>query len=290
MADQQTNPAPADAPEQEVEEQAQPTAPETPETEGDQPAEGEATETPEELEEIEHDGKRYQIPKPLKAGIMMQRDYTQKTQEVAEQRRAVEAERLAVAETAKLAESYADQIANLRLIDQQLAAFQNVNWDQINAQDPVEHSRLTRLYMQLSEAKQRGIGELQQRHQQATAAQQQELAKRVRETNEQVAKDIPNWIGDIGPKVEKFAIDSGVGQPELQAMATRPHLVKLMHLAWIGHQAQQKQRQATARPAPAQVQPVVTVGARKATASSEPRDSDNINDWIRKRNKQVGRG
>ena len=290
MAEEQTNPAPAEAPEQEVNEQAQTPAPETPETEGDQPGESEATETPEELEDIEHDGKTYRVPRPIKAGIMMRRDYTQKTQEVAEQRRAVEAERLAVAETAKLAETYAEQITNLRLIDQQLAAFQNVNWDQINAENPAEHGRLTRLYMQLSEAKQQGFRELQQRHQQTTAAQQQELAKRVRETNEQVAKDIPNWIGDIGPKVEKFAIDNGVGQPELQAMATRPHLVKLMHLAWVGQQTLQKQRQTTAKPAPAQVQPVVTVGARKAVASSEPRDGDTMADWIRKREKEVGRG
>src|SRR5262245_52574677 len=44
---------------------------------------------PEESEEIEHDGRKYLVPKALRPLLLMQADYTRKTQEVAEQRRAV---------------------------------------------------------------------------------------------------------------------------------------------------------------------------------------------------------
>jgi hypothetical protein len=47
-------------------------------------------------EEIEHEGRKYLVPKALKPLLLMQADYTRKTQEVAEQRRAVMAERLRI--------------------------------------------------------------------------------------------------------------------------------------------------------------------------------------------------
>ena len=46
----------------------------------------------EETEEVEHDGKKAKIPAWLKPAMMMQADYTKKTQEVAEQRRTVESQ------------------------------------------------------------------------------------------------------------------------------------------------------------------------------------------------------
>src|SRR5215204_3179929 len=55
----------------------------------------------EELEEIERNGKKYKIPTALKSELLMQQDYTRKTQEVAEQRRAIEAEQQALEERTK---------------------------------------------------------------------------------------------------------------------------------------------------------------------------------------------
>lgn len=40
--------------------------------------------------EVEYDGERYRVPKKLEKAIMQERDYTQKSQEVAEQRRLLE--------------------------------------------------------------------------------------------------------------------------------------------------------------------------------------------------------
>ena len=64
----------------------------------DESPQPEEMEPPPELEEVEHEGKKYQIPKPLKGALLMQADYTRKTQEVAEQRRAVEEQQRQYAE------------------------------------------------------------------------------------------------------------------------------------------------------------------------------------------------
>ena len=51
-----------------------------------QPQDGQATNQDDDSEEVEHEGQKYRIPKALKSALMMNADYTRKTQEVAEQR------------------------------------------------------------------------------------------------------------------------------------------------------------------------------------------------------------
>src|SRR5215204_4003947 len=54
----------------------------------------------EEFEEVERAGKKYRIPAALKGELMMQSDYTKKTQEVSETRKALEAREAEIAQQA----------------------------------------------------------------------------------------------------------------------------------------------------------------------------------------------
>src|SRR5215216_3195421 len=53
----------------------------------------EASAEADEFEDVDFAGKQYRLPKELKSALMMQADYTRKTQDVAEQRKALEGER-----------------------------------------------------------------------------------------------------------------------------------------------------------------------------------------------------
>lgn len=63
------------------------------ETDGLETAADEAGDDGDELEEVEFGGRTYQAPKGLKPALMMQADYTRKTQELAEARRMLQADR-----------------------------------------------------------------------------------------------------------------------------------------------------------------------------------------------------
>ena len=79
-------------------------------------------EAPEEddSEELEHDGQKYKLPKALKPLLMMQADYTQKTQALAEQRKAFEAE---AAQKQQLMQQNIQEVAQIVNIDQQLQQY-----------------------------------------------------------------------------------------------------------------------------------------------------------------------
>lgn len=105
------------------------------ETEGEgEEAEASETEPEEETEEVEWDGKKYAVPKPLKAGLMMQADYTRKTQEVAEVRKALEARAAEIDQQAELHRETLTQRVQLEKLSDQLSQFQSLDWDAFEAQ------------------------------------------------------------------------------------------------------------------------------------------------------------
>ena len=92
------------------------------------PEDMEPDEPEEELDETEYEGKTYKVPKEIKDALLRQSDYTRKTQELAEIRKAAEFERQSIA-AAKEADEAADELkSDLRTVDKALKSFENVDW------------------------------------------------------------------------------------------------------------------------------------------------------------------
>ena len=90
-------------------------------------------------EEVEHDGQKYKVPKALKPLLMMQGDYTQKTQALAEQRRAIEAQ---AQQTHQLVQQNIADIGRVASIDERLQQFSQLNWQALSEADPLQAQKL----------------------------------------------------------------------------------------------------------------------------------------------------
>jgi hypothetical protein len=128
-------------------------SPPEPEVEGNEPEAEEVEATPEPSDddvEVEYDGERFRVPKKLEKAIMQERDYTRKTQEVAEERRRIEQSQatlnLSTMER-EFAQSVAAESAQLAQLESYL---QSVNWQELNDL-PVDESIKT--FMQVQRAK-----------------------------------------------------------------------------------------------------------------------------------------
>ncbi len=257
---------------------------------------GEVTEE-EESEELDLDGYKVSLPKSkaekLKAERMMHADYTKKTQEVAEHRktvdRAVEAERVALANQAKAQQESIQEYATLVAIDQRIQQFNEVNWNQLNEQDPVTAQRLWIELSQLKDAHTTVRGKLQQKEQETqreeqrkTSETQQESAKQIRECFEVVKRDIKDWSPELASKLDKTAQDLGFSNEELSQVKDA-RFVKLLHKAHIADQLLKKQSVATPKPQP---KPVNQVGAGSAP-SSQRVENMSMADYIKARRAQL---
>jgi hypothetical protein len=166
------------------------------ETEGEA-GEGESPEGTEseadELEDYEVDGKSYKIPKALKPMLMMNADYTRKTQETAELRKTYEA-KIQEAESAyAVSQEVLEKRAHLMNIDAQLQQYQNVNWQQLEQEDPVAAMSHWRNFQMLKDTRSEVAQNLDKVQNDRSEKAKQETANRLRQTVEYAQKEIPGW-------------------------------------------------------------------------------------------------
>ena len=180
---------------------------------------------PEALEVITHNGEEKQLTKAeLKELAQQGFDYTQKTQQLAEERRYVEAEKANLQYQAQFQAQFTDQIAQAKAIEGQLAEYKAVNWSQwvdqirqLSIEDPMqyqaEHARYQAARLQhdtLKESYQsqlQNLNQIQQQAQQVATKQQAELKARESQAMRQA---IPEWKDDARAHAEWTKIQASL--------------------------------------------------------------------------------
>jgi hypothetical protein len=274
-------------------------------------ADGESTETVEapavvedETEEVDWEGKKHRVPKELKEALMRQADYTRKTQEVAEQRRQAEAraaeleeQRKQFDEQAKAQQANIKEVARLVNMDEQIEQYTKLDWAKLWQEEPQRAGMLTSQFQALQATRNNLAFQLGQKEQQRVAEERQKAfqkqqesertAARQREEAETVLRrDIPNWSPETRDKLRDFAIAKVGLKAEEIANITDPRVVKVLHLAYLGDQLSQKQRQAT-KPAQPVANPVPQVTSRSAAPAAKDPEKMNPDEWLAWREKQV---
>ena len=188
------------------------------ETEAAQPEQPEVQEDAETVEEtsaeddakitIEVDGKMVELSKAELADYykngLRQADYTKKTMEVAEQRKAAQAEIAKAQAERQQAQAGLQQAA--AVLTAQLQEFQNLDWQALAQSDPAKWVEVRNLYEQRQAALQQNM----QQQQQLGAIQQAEQAKalqsHLQEQQELLLAKLPEWKDNTKAAAEKQAL------------------------------------------------------------------------------------
>lgn len=233
------------------------------------------------LFEIELDGETYALPPSLKGAFLRQADYTRKTQELAEHRRAVEAERLAAADERRALRKASGDRATLHALDAQLDAFEEVDWDGLAQDDPGRARDLWASYQETAQLREQFAYALSHREAQDELTAAREAAEAMTATGAKLREEIEGWSPEVAAKLVDYAQAFGVTLEEL-AEAADPRLWKLLHRAWQAEQAS-----AVGPEGPA-VQPAVTLTGVGGGAGGV-RDELSTREWMRRRAEQTGR-
>jgi len=239
----------------------------------------------EEFDEIEYDGEKFSVPKKLKDGFLMQSDYTRKTQEVAEQRKAIEAERETVKQRAEAERANIRDVAAIISLDERLAQYDKIDWHAFGNENPIDAGERFRERTMLMEHRGRLVAELQQKEQQRAHEASQEFDKRYAETNETLHKTIPGWNTELAGKLRNFAKTSGLSDADIRTLATNVPMVKLLHKAFVGSEVINAKTTAAQEPKvePKPLQRVTGSGARN---SQTPETASDMESYVRLRRKQ----
>lgn len=223
---------------------------------------------------VEVDGKtieltKEQIAEAYKNGLR-QADYTKKTMEVSEQRKAAESE---IAAARQERQQYAERL-NVHLIQLQgvLQEQSQINWQQLLDADPVEYLKQQHLFQQRQAAYQNAQQEQgkiwQQQQAENTANQQAYLAK---QQDELLAK-LPEWKDANKAKAEKeqlrtYLQDKLGFSPEHVAGVQDHRAVLMARKAMLYDSLMERAQTATKR-----VAPLPTKVERPGNGDSKPQD------------------
>jgi len=182
--------------------------------------------------------KGEEIEKPLEEVIslaQMGADYTQKTQEVAEQRRQLEdyAQTIKVQEQSlqsqfEAQQSFLSEVADIKAIDNQLAQFANVDWQALSDNDFVEAQKLFFTHNQLQEQRRQVTANLTTKANQMQQQKDAQLQQRVEQGKAILAKEIPNWSQKTSQEIILAGKDYGFNDDELGTIVDPRH-VKVLH-------------------------------------------------------------
>lgn len=254
---------------------------ETDDPEGLLQQEPEEQEVEDEIDGVKVRGKKELLEK-IKNERLMQADYTRKTQEVAEQRKTIEAERQRVQQEAQFQQQFIKEVAQVTSIDERLAQFQNVNWAALNAQDPVQAQALHIEFTQLQARKGQLVAELSQKQQQQALVRQQEIARHIQEGQAVLERDIKGWGPELASKLVEYGQKIGFPR-EVLTNITQPPAIKALHKAYLYDQLVAKQ---AAKPKAEPQAPVPRINATKGNVVTDP-DKLSGDAWLKWRNAQL---
>ena len=234
--------------------------------------------------ELEHEGEVHILPTALKGAFLRQADYTRKTQELAEHRRAAEAERQALAQDRQALHGASSDRATLMALDQHLAAFGAIDWDGLSQADPQRAQSLWASAQQTQALRDQFAYSLSHHETREEVRAAREAAEQMAAAGRQLSQEIEGWSPEVARKLVEYAQAFGVTTEELGQTAD-PRLWKLLHRAWRADEASQGEAQAQARA----VRPAVTISGGGAGAGGV-RDELGTKEWMRRRNEQMARG
>lgn len=190
--------------------------------------EDDAETQPEDDEEVEYEGKTYKVPKELKGALMKNADYTQKTQEVAEQRKSVEERVELLNQRESLMSATFDKAVELRDIQNKLSQYEQIDWQNLVDADPVQATKLNLAYQQLQREAQQKYGELQQVQSQAQNLSEQNRQKFLAEEQIKLKARLPNFDMKVAEKIKSVGKEYGLTDNELNSVVDSRY-VHILH-------------------------------------------------------------
>jgi hypothetical protein len=230
-----------------------------------------------EVIEVERNGKKYQLPKELNDELMMRADYTRKTQEIAEQRKAVEQEaesRRQAIEREREMISQHEELAGLRF---QLKSYEQLTpqqWAQFGQNDPAAAQAA---FLQMQAIKDRASAlhqQIEQDRNRKAFEKQQGTARQIEQALSEVRAAIPDWSETKDRELADYARKQ-LGAPE-DATGLPAWVIKAVHKASLYDKSL---KSATAQTPATQATPVRTISG-KQTVAKDP-DKMTTAEWMK---------
>lgn len=232
------------------------------------------------------DGKTYRVPAEVKDGLMIKAEFTRKTQEMAEVRKAVAARDEAIQKTAQRQAEFANDIAQLGALNARLSPFAQVqDWPTYIREGGAEAEAQYDKFKRLENERHQFAHSLGQRVQQRTFDEQRETVEAIETGRAELAKQIKGYSPAKLDELVSFGAQIGFEPDEIRRSESDPRSIYALHLAEIGLRFLNRQVTTQKLVQQQAVRPAEKVSGSAPAAKSPERMS--TDEWMRFRNAQA---
>ena len=227
-----------------------------------------------EFEEIDLDGEKFKVPPKLRDAVLRQKDYTQKTQVLAEAQRQIQSQAQQI-QMQRLFEERSKPISSeLQKVEAQLEQYKALDWSSMDT-DTIVRARqaMDGLKEKSSELKQQLNSEFGQFQQAITQSRQEALAKGM----EYLRRSIPKFDSDTVATIRQTALSEGFTDGEVESIAD-PRLVRVLWKAsqFDALKAGQKSAVEAVKKAPPVIRPGASQGQTQINKSNYVKARENL--------------
>ena len=215
----------------------------------------------------------------------MQADYTRKTQEIAELRKATEAQRADLIRSAEIQQQFLSDVATVKGVEQQLDYFKTIDWPAYQRMDPQGAQADWFQYQALKDQHQELNQSLESKKVEWNSLVERERATEIEKALAEVKRAIPDWSEQKAAEVTTFAKEhAGLTDAEL-AEITNPRVITALHEYMVLKREKQQRLAAAKLKKQQEIQPTPTVGGSAPRKAVDDRVS--VSDWMAAREKQL---
>jgi len=185
---------------------------------------------------VHADGNTYKVPEALADGYYRNKDYTQGKQALAEEKRAIAAQKEELTRAAQVSEQELNIKIELNGIVDKLQHYEQVDWDAFEAQEPLAAQSEFRKYQQLQQQFNRKYGDLQTAQTERNQIVERHLANQIAATTEYAYKHLPGMTPELDAKITEFAIKDIGFDPDTLKKSYNPQIYRTLYLAFLGQQ------------------------------------------------------
>lgn len=254
--------------------------------------ETDSNEEPEETEEddseeVDYEGKKYKLPKELKEALLRQSDYTKKTQEVAEQRKAIESQKANAEVAIQAVTQFQKEFAELSMVNSQIEKFNGLNWNEAINENPVDAMKLQMKYQELVQSRADLTGKINSIQQEVEQRRSSELQSAIQHANTVLSKEIPGWGADKYAEISKTATKMlGISQKELDETID-PRIWKGLHIISEFAKMQEKSLTKIKTTDKPDIKPTVVVKASGSSKTVTNPDKMSTEEWLKWRETEL---
>lgn len=194
----------------------------------------EATDEAGELGEVEFEGITFSVPaeiaEKLPKALLRQADYSRKMNEVSAKEKAYTQKLEEAEKYAQGVEKHAEAMANIRLLDERLKAFDQLDWRSLRSTNPAEYAAMAADVQSLRLSKAQAEQQAASVSKSVEEGRMSVLAEKREAMHKALQSSLKGWGDEMGSQLTQYATSSGVAIETLSTL-TDPGIVVALNKA-----------------------------------------------------------